>query len=146
MKEGTRRSPSDHIKNLECYLLIAPLFVPKNSALHHFHINHPDLQHSNVIVSTSPDSNQLKIVGLLDWQHASILPAFLFAGRPGHLQNYDDLVSQALTPLPSLPANMDKLDQSEQSHAMSRLRQPSSNSLSLLQTRTLSEVRIVCGE
>ncbi|OCB84911.1 hypothetical protein A7U60_g8133 [Sanghuangporus baumii] len=111
------QSPSDHIKNLERYLLIASSLVPKNSALHHFRIRHPDLQPSNVIVSKSPDSKQLKIVGLLDWQHASILPLFLLANIPGRLQNYDDPVSQALIP-PSLPANMDELDQSEQSHAM----------------------------
>jgi len=109
------QSPSDHTKNLERYLLIASPLVPKDPALHHFRIRHPDLQPSNVIVSTSPDTNQLKIVGLLDWQHASILPQFLLAGIPGRLQNYDDPVSQALTP-PSLPADMDKLDQSEQSH------------------------------
>ena len=111
------QSPSDHIKNLERYLLIASLLVPKNPALHHFRIRHPDLHPSNVIVSPSSDSNQLKIVGLLDWQHASILPQFLLAGIPGRLQNYDDPVSLALTP-PSLPANMDELDQSEQSHEM----------------------------
>ena len=111
------QSPSDHIKNLERYLLIASSLVSKNSALHHFRIRHPDLRPSNVIVSTSSDSNQLKIVGLLDWRHASILPAFLLAGIPGTLQNYDDPVSQALIP-PSLPANMDELDRSEQSHAM----------------------------
>lgn len=111
------QSPSDHIKNLERYLLIVSSLVSKNSALHHFRIRHPDLQPSNVIVSTLSDSNKLKIVGLLDWQHASILPPFLLAGIPGRLQNYDDPVSQALIP-PSLPANMDELDQSEQSHAM----------------------------
>ncbi|KNZ76689.1 hypothetical protein J132_09222 [Termitomyces sp. J132] len=111
------QSPSDHIENLHRYLLIAPLLVPKNSALHNFRIRHPDLQPSNVIVSTSSDSNELKIVSLLDWQHASILPLFLLAGIPGRLQNYDDPVSQALVH-PSLPANMDELDQSEQSHAM----------------------------
>lgn len=111
------QSPSDHIKNLNRYLLIASSLVSKNSALHHFCIRHPDLQPSNVIVSRSSDSNQLKIVGLLDWQHASILPMFLLAGIPGRLQNYDDWVSQALIP-PSLPANMDELDQSEQSDAM----------------------------
>ena len=111
------QSPSDHIENLERYLLIASSLVPKNSALHHFRIRHPDLQPSNIIVSTSSDSNQLKIVGLLDWQHASILPQFLLAGIPGRLQNYDDPVSQALTP-PSLPANVDELDQFEQSHEM----------------------------
>ena len=111
------QSPSDHTKNLERYLLIAPSLVSKNSALRHFRIKHPDLQPSNVIVSTSSDSNELKIVGLLDWQHASILPVFLLAGIPGRLQNYDDPVSQALIP-PSLPANIDELDQSEQNHAM----------------------------
>ncbi|KAF8714402.1 hypothetical protein AX14_012717, partial [Amanita brunnescens Koide BX004] len=89
------QSPSDHIKNLERYLLIP----------------------SNVIVSTSSYSNQFKIVGLLDWQHASILPTFLLAGIPGRLHNYDDPISQALIP-PSPPANMDELDESEQSHAM----------------------------
>jgi len=115
--EYKEQSPSDHIKNLERYLLIAPSLIPKNSVLHRFCTRHPDLQPSNVIVSRSSDSNQLEIVGLLDWQHASILPPFLLAGIPGRLQNYDDRVSQALIP-PSLPANMDELDQSEQSHAL----------------------------
>ncbi|KAF8213925.1 protein kinase subdomain-containing protein PKL/CAK/Fmp29 [Mycena galopus ATCC 62051] len=115
--EYKEQSPSDHIKNLERYLLIAFSLVPKNSALHHFCIRHPDLQPSNIIVSRSSDTNQLKIVSLLDWQHTSILPPFLLAGIPGRLQNYDDRVSQALIP-PSLPANMDELDPSEQSHAM----------------------------
>ncbi|KAF9786065.1 protein kinase subdomain-containing protein PKL/CAK/Fmp29 [Thelephora terrestris] len=115
--EYKEQSPSDHIKNLERYLLIASSLVPKDPALHHFRIRHPDLQPSNVIVLRSSDTNQLKIVGLLDWQHASILPPFLFAGIPGRLQNYDDPISQALTP-PSLPANFDELDESEKSLAM----------------------------
>lgn len=68
-------------------------------------------------MSTSSDSNDLKVVGLLDWQHASILPVFLLAGIPCRLQDYDDPVSQALIP-PSLPANMDELDESEQSNAI----------------------------
>ncbi|KAJ4471471.1 hypothetical protein J3R30DRAFT_3672693 [Lentinula aciculospora] len=88
--EYKKQSSSDHIKNLERYLLI---------------------------VSTSSDSNQLKIVGVLNWKHASILPQFLLANIPGRLQNYDDPVSQALIP-PSLPANIDELDQSKQCHIM----------------------------
>ena len=115
--EYKEQSPSDHIENLERYLLITSSLVSKNSAFHPFRIRHPDLQPSNVIVSKLPDSNQLKIVGLLDWQHASILPLFLLAGIPSRLQNYDDPVSQDLIP-PSLPANMDELDQSEQSLEM----------------------------
>ncbi|PIL30993.1 hypothetical protein GSI_05686 [Ganoderma sinense ZZ0214-1] len=106
------QSPSDHIKNLERYLLMASSLVPKDSSLCTFRIRHPDLQPSNVIVSTSPDSNDLQIVGLLDWQHAPILPQFLLAGIPGRLQNYDDPDSQTLIP-PSPPTNADKLDESE---------------------------------
>ena len=74
-------------------------------------------------MSTSSDSNQCEIVGLLDWQHVSILPPFLLAGIPGRLQNYDDTVSQALI-LHSLPANMDELDESEQSHPMGLYHRP----------------------
>ncbi|KAH9942760.1 protein kinase subdomain-containing protein PKL CAK Fmp29 [Amylocystis lapponica] len=66
--------PSDHIENLDRYLLIAP----------------------NIIVSRSPDSN-LHVVGLIDWQHTSILPLFLLAGIPQQLQNNYDIVSQSMT-------------------------------------------------
>ena len=111
--EYEEQSPSDHIENLERYLLLASSLVSKNSAFHPFRIRHPDLQPGNVIVSRSPDSNQLNVVGLLDWQHASILPLFLLAGIPARLRNYGDPVSRALIP-PSLPANMNELDQSEQ--------------------------------
>ncbi|EIW76253.1 hypothetical protein CONPUDRAFT_139669 [Coniophora puteana RWD-64-598 SS2] len=82
--------PSAHIENLNLYLLIAS-----------------SLQ-SNIVVSRSPDSD-CQVVGLLDWQHASILPMFLLAGVPQRLQNYDDPVSQSMTP-PSLPEDFDKLD------------------------------------
>ncbi|KAI0029059.1 hypothetical protein K488DRAFT_80383 [Vararia minispora EC-137] len=98
-------------ENRDRYLLITPSLVPESS-LHDFRIRHPDLQPSNVIVLTSPGSNHLDIVGLLDWQHAAILPWFLLAGIPGRLQNYDGLDSQALIP-PSLPVNVGELDQSE---------------------------------
>src|SRR5579863_3013297 len=74
---------------------------------------HPDLQQSNIIVSRSPDSN-LHVVGLFDWQHTSILPPFLPAGIPERLQNYDDPVSQSMT-RPSLPENLDDLNEIEQS-------------------------------
>ena len=112
--EYKEQSPLDHVKNLERYLLIVPSLVPKDPASHCFRIRHPDLQPSNVIVSMLPDSNQLEITSLIDWQHASILPPILSAGIPDTLQNYNDPVSQALIP-PSLPANMDELNEAEQS-------------------------------
>ena len=100
------QSPSDHIKNLERYLLIASSLVSKNSALHHFRIRYPDLQPNNVIVSTSSDSNQLKIVSL---------PST--GNTPRSYPRFSLLVYQVAFIPPSLPANMDELDQSEQSHA-----------------------------
>ncbi|PSR75399.1 hypothetical protein PHLCEN_2v9157 [Hermanssonia centrifuga] len=102
------QSPSAHVENLNRYLLIASSFVPRDPTLSRFCIRHPDLQQSNILVSRSPDSD-CQVVGLLDWQHASILPAFLLAGVPQRLQNYDDPVSQSMTP-PSLLEDFDELD------------------------------------
>ncbi|KAH7885399.1 protein kinase subdomain-containing protein PKL CAK Fmp29 [Phlebopus sp. FC_14] len=104
--------PSDHIENLDRYLLVASSLVPKNPALGHFCIRHPEPQPSNIIVSRSPDSN-LHVVGLIDWQHTSILPPFLLAGIPQRLQNYDDPISQSMT-RPSLPENLDETQQSRE--------------------------------
>ncbi|TFY60204.1 hypothetical protein EVG20_g7498, partial [Dentipellis fragilis] len=107
------QSPSDHIKNLERYLLIAPSLVPRNQVLSHIRIRHPDLQPSNVIVSRSPDSD-LRVIGLFDWQHTTILPMFLLAGIPDRIQNYDDPFSQSML-RHSLPENFDDLDEAGQS-------------------------------
>jgi len=109
------QSPSDHIENLDRYLLIASSLIPRNPALDHFRIRYPDLRPSNIIVSRSPDSN-LHVVGLIDWQHISILPVFLLTGIPQQLQNYDDIGSQSMT-RPSLP-ELDDLDETQRSEEM----------------------------
>ncbi|KAL5522495.1 hypothetical protein ACEPAG_8511 [Sanghuangporus baumii] len=101
--------PSDHIENLNRYLLIAPSLIPRNPILSRFSIRHPDLQEGNIFVSRSPDSD-LRVVGLIDWQHAPILPLFLLAGIPGHFQNYGDPDSESMTP-PLLPEGLDGLDE-----------------------------------
>ena len=85
-------SPSDHVENLNSYLLIASSLVPRDPTLSHFRIRHPDLQESNTIVSKSPDFNW-QVIDQLDSQHASILPSFLLSGVPDRLQNYDDPIS-----------------------------------------------------
>ena len=89
---------------------------PRDPALRHFRIRHPDLQPSNIIVSRSSDSN-LHVVGLIDWQHTSILPVFLLAGIPQRLQNYDDAGSRSMK-RPSLPEKLDNLDETQQSREM----------------------------
>ena len=62
-------------------------------------------------MSRSPDSD-CQVVGLLDWQQASILPMFLHAGFPWHLQIHDDPDSQSMTP-PSPPDDLDELEGTE---------------------------------
>ncbi|KAI0289096.1 protein kinase subdomain-containing protein PKL CAK Fmp29 [Russula brevipes] len=111
-----KQSPSDHVENLGRYLLIASSLIPRNPALRDFRIRHPDPQPSNIIVSRSLDSN-LHVVGLIDWQHTPILPTFLLAGIPERIQNYDDPISQSMT-RPSLPENLDDLNEAQQSRAM----------------------------
>ncbi|KAF9000330.1 protein kinase subdomain-containing protein PKL CAK Fmp29 [Cyathus striatus] len=102
--------PSDHIENLNRYRLIAPSLVPQNLNLSHFRIRHPDLRSSNIIV----DSN-LRVISLIDWQHASILPMFVLAGSiPDRIQNYNDPISESMEH-PSLPEDYDDLDESRQS-------------------------------
>ncbi|KAL5522368.1 hypothetical protein ACEPAG_8384 [Sanghuangporus baumii] len=109
------QSPLAHIENLKRYLLIASSLVPKDPALGHSRIRHPDLQQNNVVVRRSSESGW-QVVSLLDWQHASILPLFLLAGIPQRLQNHNDPVSQSMTP-PSLPENFGELDETERSEA-----------------------------
>ncbi|EQL02629.1 protein kinase subdomain-containing protein PKL/CAK/Fmp29 [Ophiocordyceps sinensis CO18] len=103
-----KQLPSEHIENLYHYLLIASSLIPRNPALDHFCMRHPDLKPINSIVSRSPDSN-LHVVGLIDWQHASILPLFINARVPQHLQNYEDYGWEFMT-RPLLPKNLDDLD------------------------------------
>ncbi|KAF8995945.1 kinase-like domain-containing protein [Cyathus striatus] len=96
-----KQLPSEHIENLNRYLLIAPSLVPKDPSLNHFHIRHPDLHPMNITI----DSN-LRVISLDDWQYASILPMFIHAGKPDRIQNYNDPVSESLAH-PSLPVNIE---------------------------------------
>ncbi|KAI0072589.1 protein kinase subdomain-containing protein PKL/CAK/Fmp29 [Panus rudis PR-1116 ss-1] len=114
-----KQSPLDHIENLNRYLLIAPHIISSDSNLNGFHIRHPDLQPSNIMLAKSPDSGW-KIVGLLDWQHASILPLFLLAGVPDRLQT-DDL-SPSPTP-PSMPENSHDLSEERREYTVDLYRQ-----------------------
>ncbi|KIK20210.1 hypothetical protein PISMIDRAFT_106239 [Pisolithus microcarpus 441] len=105
--------PSDHVENLDRYLLVASSLIPRNPALSHFRIRHPDLRPQNIIVSGSPDSD-LRVVGLIDWQYTSILPLFLLGGIPQSLQNLGDPISHRMARF-SLPENLDDLDDTERS-------------------------------
>lgn len=109
--DNKKQEPSDHAKNLDRYLLLAPSLVPDNDSLTTFCLRHPDPNINNFKVSR--DSSGLRIRSLLDWQHAAVLPLFLHAGMPYDIQNEEDEVSRRMIK-PNLPDNFDNLSQEEQ--------------------------------
>ena len=85
--------PQVQINLLLDYLKVAPHLVPKAEQLNVPTIRHPDLSPSNIFISDSGD-----ITGIIDWQHATILPIFLQAKIPKHFQNYGDDDSENFQP------------------------------------------------
>jgi hypothetical protein len=75
-------------------------------------LRHPDLSPSNIFVSDAGD-----ITGIIDWQHAVVLPIFLQAKMPKHFQNYGDEDSENFKP-PRLPPNFENLDTNEKDREM----------------------------
>lgn len=106
-----RVSPDSHISDLSDYLTLVPhLDFKAGASLHRPVMRHPDLQQNNILMS---DTNE--IVGLIDWQHSTVLPMGLAAGMPKHFQNYGDPDSESLRePQLDLPSNYDSLLPSEQ--------------------------------
>ena len=97
----------DHLLN---YLKLAAYLVPNSLELNSPTIRHPDLSPSNIFVSESGD-----ITGIIDWQHATVLPIFLQAKIPKYFQNYGDEDSERFKP-PRLPLNFDTLSDSKKEH------------------------------
>lgn len=63
------------------------------------------------------------VVGVIDWQHAVVLPLCLCAGIPDHFQNWGDLSSETLAkPEVKLPENFDSMSQEEQSTIQETMR------------------------
>ncbi|RMZ77268.1 hypothetical protein DV738_g4502, partial [Chaetothyriales sp. CBS 135597] len=117
-----KSSPDEHIKHLEMYLQVSSHLVPKaQPALLRPTIRHPDLQPHNIFVS-----DDLSIVGLIDWQHSSVLPLFLQAGVPKYWQNPSS-DEPVVIEKPSLPPNYESLDKAEQARAMDIYRQKQSH-------------------
>lgn len=111
-----KSSPDEHIKHLEMYLQISPYLIPKTPSLLQPTIRHPDLQPHNIFVS-----DDFKIVGLIDWQHSSVLPLFLQAGIPKYWQNTSD--EPVIIAKPTLPKDFDQLDGIEKAQVMQEYRQ-----------------------
>jgi hypothetical protein len=73
-------------------------------------LRHPDFSPNNILVNTSSD-----VVGIIDWQHAVILPLCLCAEIPNHFQNWGDPLSETLyKPEVKLPEGFEQLSPEEQ--------------------------------
>lgn len=79
-------------------------------------LRHPDLQPNNIFID-----DDFNITGLIDWQHAVVLPMFLAAGMPNVFQNYDDEQSMSFTP-PKLPDNIELMDDDDRARAQEQFR------------------------
>ena len=113
------RSPTQHQLLLADYLKLAPyLDIPSDHPLSRPTLRHPDFSPNNILVDASCD-----VVGVIDWQHAVVLPLCLCAGIPDHFQNWGDISSETLAkPEVKLPENFDSMSQEEQSMVQETMR------------------------
>ena len=103
--------PTPHIHALSDYLRIANHLIPKETNLNRFVLRHPDLSPNNVFIDDS-----LNVLGVIDWQHSTILPVFLHVGIPNEIENCRDSVSVALD-VPNLPHDYAELSPEDQETA-----------------------------
>lgn len=129
-------NPDDHIEALLKYQKVARrLGFPENSVLNKLILRHPDFQPNNILVSETKD-----IVGIIDWQHSTIVPLCLAAGIPKHFQNYGDPESESLSqPSHNPPADIDTKNPEEQASIRERHRRQVVHFLYAAFTRRLNE-------
>lgn len=77
MFDYERVDPEQHVSSLETFLQVAPHLQLHETWLDKPVLRHPDLSMNNILID-----DELKISGIIDWQHASVLPLFLCAGVP----------------------------------------------------------------
>ncbi|KIM48624.1 hypothetical protein M413DRAFT_437823 [Hebeloma cylindrosporum] len=119
-----RRKPTHdqatHSKLLSMYMEAVPHIIPPNDKdLCVPTLWHPDLNLGNLFVSASGPAH---LEGIIDWQHATILPYFSFMSIPPALvYKGDKICMDGLFPGP-LPPNLDVLSAEEQAEYRLQLR------------------------
>jgi hypothetical protein len=119
-----RRNPTHdhtiHSRLLSAYIASVPHFIPSNdSDICAPTLWHPDLSLGNLLVSASGPG---KLEGIIDWQHAAILPYFSFASMPPAIAYRGDKISmEGLVPGP-LPSNLEDLSPDEEAQYRLELR------------------------
>ncbi len=117
--EFRQMSPMVHAEVLRDFLKLSPhLAIGPEHPFSRPVLRHPDFSPSNILLS---DSNE--IIGIIDWQHAVVLPLCLCAGNPHHFQNWGDPLSEGLVkPETRLPDGFDDLEIAEQDAVRNTLR------------------------
>ena len=100
---------------------MAPYLVPKEKDLALPTLRHPDLHQSNIFLR--PQSTD--ILGIIDWQGASILPFFLQSGFPVFC-DHDPRRPQTLEK-PKLSDNFEEMNPREQEEALMNLKRKQAN-------------------
>ncbi|KAG0707244.1 kinase-like domain-containing protein, partial [Suillus ampliporus] len=102
-----------HLRLLDMYIRAIPLVLPQDSALSAPTLWHPDLSLGNIFIS---ESHVPSIQGVIDWQHAAVLPYFQQVALPPAIVYDGDLFDVRLDPLilASLRELLDTLDPAEQ--------------------------------
>lgn len=113
--------PEDHISLLSQYSLVAPHLVPKQEGLASPTLRHPDLRQSNIFLH--PQSTD--ILGIIDWQGASILPFFLQSGYPLFCDH--DLKRPQTWEKPKLSDDFEEMNPGEQEEALKNLKHQQAN-------------------
>jgi hypothetical protein len=111
-----KQDPQEHARSLAEYLGIAPHLVPADEKLNLPVLRHPDLQPNNIFIS-----EDFTITGVIDWQHALVLPTFLAASMPNSFQNYNDEEFISFV-LPHLLQDLGSMDEEERAEALELFR------------------------
>lgn len=111
-----KSSVAEYASLLQKYLEIVPYLVPRQVQFHRPILRHSDLRPNNIFCS-----EDLSIVGIIDWQHCSVLPSFLAAGIPRYVQNYHDEESLRNIP-PRLLQDFGELDEDDQAKSLEQFR------------------------
>jgi hypothetical protein len=118
-----RRKPTHdhatHSRLLSMYIDAVPHFMPRDSNICAPTLSHPDLSLNNLIVSASGPAN---LQGVIDWQHAAILPYFsILSLPPAVVYNGNKINIDGPLPVP-LHSNIDELSVKEQAEYRLQLR------------------------
>lgn len=119
-----RRKPTHdsitHSKLLSMYMEAVPYIMPpSDSDIIAPTLWHPDLNLGNLFVSASGPAN---LKGIIDWQHAAILPYFCFVSLPPAIVYRGDKIAMEGPLSGPLPSNIEELSTEEQAEYRLQLR------------------------